>query len=69
MPRRNARQFRQILHILRLHFPLHHIARIRDAQPIRTAANGKHAAQIARGQFLGARRLAFRLAPQRRFNL
>ena len=40
MPRRNTRELRQILHILPLQFLLHHIAGIRNAQPIRAAANG-----------------------------
>jgi hypothetical protein len=49
MPRRDAREFWQILHILRLQFLLHHIGRIRYAQPVRATAHRKHGAQIACG--------------------
>ena len=68
MPRGDAREFRQILHILRLQFLLHHIGRICYAQPVRATAHRKHGAQIARGQFLGAGGLAFCLAAQRSFD-
>jgi len=68
MTRRDAREFWQILHILRLQFLLHHIGRIRYTQPVRAAAHRKHSAQIARGQFLGTGGLAFRLAAQRGFD-